>query len=426
MDGFWVSFGWVQESVTTNSSGFKTFGYMKFLRISECLWRQIGFSSWLIMSVSCGSEQKSMSQKKPKEIETIADLGALPLDVVHPVDNPTSEEKVTLGRLLFYDPVLSGNKDVSCATCHQPEFNYAEFLETSIGVNGSGSGSKRQFLQPNTIPFVKRNSQSVLNTAFNGIRNGVDYHAETAPMFWDLRSRGLEEQALVPIKTLEEMRGHKYAEDQIIDEIVGRISKIPEYRQRFAAAFQSDSQPVNAVNMARAMAAYERTLIANNSRFDQYMRGDSGALTTGEKEGLHLFLKTGCAKCHSGPMLSDFKLHALGVPDSQNRKESDTGANGDYQFRTPSLRNLRYTAPYMHSGKFSTLQQVLEFYEDIAGGKILNSHVKPEQMDTLATQMDVNFRDIGRIVEFLNALNDDTFDKTVPQKVPSGLPVKGL
>lgn len=353
-------------------------------------------------------------------------LGALPTTVTHPVGNPTSVEKVALGRLLFFDPILSGNKDVSCATCHQPEFNYAEFLETSIGVNGVGSGSKRQFVQPNTIPFVKRNSQSVLNVAFNGIRNHEPYHAESAPMFWDLRAKGLEEQALEPIKTLEEMRGSKYPEDQIVDEILSRIKKIPEYYKRFSTVFKTDPEPINSVNLARAIATYERTLIANNSRFDQYMRGDSAALTTGEKEGLHLFLKTGCAKCHSGPMLSDFKLHVLGVPDSQNRKESDTGTNGDYSFRTPSLRNLRYTAPYMHSGKFATLEQVLEFYEDIAGGKVINSHVKASQMDTLATQMDVNFRDIGRIVEFLNALNDDSFDKTIPEKVPSGLPVKGL
>lgn len=395
--------------------------------------KQLSFHSLSILLIlpvlcvvaSCTSEQKPIEKKKKKAIETLADLGALPLTVTHPADNPTSPEKVALGRLLFYDPILSGNKDVACATCHQPEFNYAEFMETSIGVNGVGNGSKRQFLDLNDIPFTKRNSQSVLNAAFNGITNHGTYHAETAPMFWDLRAKSLEEQALLPIKTLEEMRGHGFPEDNIIDEILVRIRKIPEYSQLFAAVFAGEDNPVNEKNLGKALATFERTLIANNSRFDQYMRGDSNALSLSEKDGMNLFLKTGCAKCHSGPMFSDFKLHTLGVPDSKNRTESDAGINNDYAFRTPTLRNLRYTAPYMHSGKFGTLDQVVQFYEDIAGGKIPNPNVKLAQVDTLATHMNVNFRDISRIVEFLNTLNDDNFDKSVPERVPSGLRVKG-
>ena len=398
---------------------------MNFKTVSSTFFYLLFFVLGAMMMGCGGSERKSLAKTKQKTSDKLDVLAALPEFVTHPPGNPSTLEKVELARLLFFDPILSGNKDVSCATCHQPEFNYAEFLETSIGVNGKGSGSKRQFLLPNDIPFVKRNSQSILNVAFNGIRNDAVYHAESAPMFWDLRAKGLEEQALVPIKTLEEMRGHQYQEEKVMDEILVRIRKIPEYNKRFATVFK-DNSPVSAENLARALAAYERTLVANNSRFDQYMRGDSNALSRGEKEGLNLFLKTGCAKCHSGPMLSDFKLHTLGVPDSRNRSESDSGGNGDYAFRTPSLRNLRYTAPYMHSGKFNTLEQVLQFYEDIAGGKIINPNVKPQQMDTLATQMNVNFRDISRIVEFLNTLNDDRFDKTVPTKVPSGLAVKGL
>ncbi|MCF2493149.1 cytochrome-c peroxidase [Dyadobacter chenhuakuii] len=378
------------------------------------------------IGISCGGERGPLKNKKEKTVETIDALGALPKYVTDPPGNKSTPEKIRLGKLLFFDPILSGNKDVSCATCHQPEFNYAEFLETSIGVNGHGTGSKRKFSEKNDIPFVKRNSQSIVNTAFNGIKNGESYDAETAPMFWDLRAKGLEEQALIPVRTLEEMRGHSYPEDKVIDQIVARIQKVPAYKSLFREAFREDANPVNVVNLTKAIASYERTLIANNSRFDQYMRGDSSALTTGEKEGLNLFLKTGCAKCHSGPMLSDYKLHTLGVPDSQNRKETDAGANNDYAFRTPSLRNLRYTGPYMHSGKFATLEQVLQFYEDIAGGKIPNPNVKPSQIDTLAADMDVNFRDISRIVEFLNALNDDNFDKSVPERVPSGLPVSGL
>jgi cytochrome c peroxidase len=386
---------------------------------------------WLIILTGilfggCGNEQSSLREKRTKTFESIVDLGALPLSVTHPSDNPPSPEKVNLGRLLFFDPVLSGNRDVSCATCHQPEFNYAEFLETSIGVNGVGVGSKRRFTETNDMPFVKRNSQSILNTAFNGIKNGVEYNPETAPMFWDLRAKGLEMQALEPIKTLEEMRGNSFHETQVLDEVISRIRKIPTYRELFSAAFSGEQEPVNQVNLSKAIAAYERTLIATNTRFDQYMRGDSNALSTSEKDGMNAFLVTGCAKCHSGPMFSDYKLHTLGVPDTGNRKESDAGINNDYAFRTPTLRNLRYTSPYMHSGKFATLDQVLMFYEDVAGGKILNPKVKPGKIDSLATHMDVNFKDISRIVEFLNTLNDDSFDKTIPAFVPSGLSVKGL
>lgn len=379
-----------------------------------------------ILCSSCGRDRETLRQRKPKVIETIADLGALPQYVTDPDDNPSTQEKVNLGRFLFFDPILSGNKDVSCATCHQPEFNYAEFLETSIGVNGRGTGSKRRFLDPNDIPFVKRNSQSILNTAFNGITNHETYRPELAPMFWDLRAKGLEEQALEPIKTLEEMRGSGYADHQILDEIIERINRIPAYNELFLKAFPTATKSVTQVNLAKALASYERTLIATNSRFDQYMRGDSSALSTGEKEGLNAFLVTGCAKCHSGPMFSDYKLHTLGVPDTDNRAESDAGIDQDYAFRTPTLRNLRFTAPYMHSGKFTSLDQVLLFYEDVAGGKILNPNVKAGSIDSLATHMDVNFKDISRIVEFLNTLNDDSFDKTIPATVPSGLPVVGL
>ncbi|GAB3256226.1 cytochrome c peroxidase [Larkinella harenae] len=374
---------------------------------------------------ACGTQNDARKKKEKPVSESIAVLAALPLEATHPPDNPTNAKKVELGKYLFYDPILSGNRDVACATCHQAEFNYAEFLETSIGVNGTGSNSKRRFLTPNTIPFVKRNSQSVLNTAFNGITNHGHYDPKRAPMFWDSRAKSLEEQALLPIKTLEEMRGHAYSEETILDEVITRIRRIAEYRQLFAEAFTDETNPVHAKNLAKAIAAYERTLVANQTRFDLYMRGDSNALSYSEKDGLNLFLRTGCAKCHNGPMLSDYKLHALGVPDTQNRNESDAGINNDYAFRTPSLRNLRYTAPYMHSGKFKTLDQVLMFYEDIAGGKIENPHVTASQIDPLVTDLRLKFKDISGIVEFLNTLNDDSFDKTVPTRVPSGLKVKG-
>lgn len=140
---------------------------------------------------------------------------ALPQVVEAPSDNPTSPAKVALGKLLFWDPILSGNKDDACSTCHHPDFGYAENLDTSIGVNGIGLGRARRFAFPNSIPFVKRNSQSLLNTAFNGIDQQGHYSPSTAPMFWDVRVQSLEAQAVVPVKTLEEMRGNGYSRSKL-------------------------------------------------------------------------------------------------------------------------------------------------------------------------------------------------------------------
>jgi cytochrome c peroxidase len=347
-------------------------------------------------------------------------VGALPLEVKSPADNLTTPQKVELGRLLFYDPILSGEKDVSCASCHHPEYGYAEGLELSIGVNGTGLGEMRQFNEPNDIPFTKRNSQSILNTAFNGINTKGKYDPEKAPMFWDLRTQSLEQQSLKPIATLEEMRGRGHAEAIELDSITGRLKAIAEYRNLFKDAF-GGKDAITVENLSKAIAAFERTLIANNSPFDKFMRGDKTALNTMEQEGLATFKKAGCAQCHNGPMFSDFKLHVLGVPDNERLPEPDLGAGNKNSFRTPTLRNLRYTDPYMHSGKLKTLESVMELYEDIAGLKSRNPRISPDELDPLARKSKITQRDFRLIIEFLNTLNDDNFDKKIPARVPSGL-----
>lgn len=382
----------------------------------------------LLMATLAACQESSDTQEQEKEEEkresTLADLGALPLSVKSPADNPSTPEKIELGRLLFYDPILSGNKDVACASCHHPEFGYAESLEISIGVNGHGFGGKRAFRLPNDIPFTKRNSQTILNTAFNGITSDGKYDPSRAPMFWDLRKTSLEAQALEPIKTLEEMRGQSYETDSVLAEVINRLRAFPEYQKLFKEAFGGDDA-VSEENLGKALAAFERSLVTPNSRFDQYMRGDKTALSDFEQRGLKLFLKAGCATCHSGPMFSDYKLHTLGVPDNENLLESDIGPDGGYAFRTPTLRNLRFTAPYMHSGKLSSLRKVMEFYEDITGKPPRNPHVKKEQIDPLARQLKLDFKDLRLIEEFLNSLNDPDFDRKMPDRVPSGLPVGG-
>jgi cytochrome c peroxidase len=372
-----------------------------------------------------GACQEPTAPGREKQVEhTLADLGALPAAALAPSDNPTTPEKIELGRFLFYDPILSGDKDVACASCHHPEFGYAESLEISIGVNGRGLGRSRAFQSPNTIPFTKRNAHTLLNTAFNGITAGGKYRPEQAPMFWDLRVEGLEAQALEPIKALEEMRGLNHGEEAILEEVVRRLQAIPAYQELFQAAFGGE-EPVTAKNLAKALAAFERSLVTPNSRFDQFVRGDKDALSDLEQKGLQAFLKAGCAGCHSGPMFSDFELHVLGVEDHEQLPGPDAGKDGSFAFRTPTLRNLRFTAPYMHNGTLPTLRRVMEFYEDLAGKPPRNPLLNREQLDPLARGLKLEFKELRLIEDFLNSLNDPDFDRKMPDQVPSGLPVGG-
>ena len=343
-------------------------------------------------------------------------------NVKTPADNPITLAKTNLGKMLFWDPILSGNKDVACATCHHPEYGYAEDLDISIGSNGVGLGATRHFGTPNTIGFVKRNAHTVLNTAFNGMDGNGEYDPSNAPMFWDKRKNTLELQSLEPIKSLEEMRGHNFTDSTALDSVVARLKGIIEYRQLFALAFGSELS-INADNIGKAIATFERTLNATNSRYDRFERGDKTALTDIEITGLQVFKSKGCNNCHSGPMFSDYQLHVTSAPDNSKLSISDSGANGTYAFRTPSLRNLKFTAPYMHSGRIATLDQVLDFYVFTSGGGSQNPNVK-------ASEIDPKIRQLGQgnkqaVVAFLLALSDDNFDKSIPTKVPSQLNVGG-
>lgn len=363
-------------------------------------------------------------EKKKLALQRLSRVTALPREVDAPPDNPTTPVKVALGRLLFYDPILSGDKDVACATCHHPNNGYAEFRDISIGVNGSGFGSRRRFNAPNDIPFVKRNAHTIINTAFNGINRYQQYEPENAPMFWDSRVESLEAQALEPIKTLEEMRGRHYKEEEILDEVIGRLKAIPEYEDLFRKAFPG-TDPVTISNLGKAIAAFERSLVTNNSRFDRYLRGDKEAFSLDEEQGFELFKKVGCANCHNGPMLSDYKMHVLGVPENDKLPEPDRGFEEQFSFRTPTLRNLRFTAPYMHNGELKTLKNVLEFYQDISQGKIRNRGIPNEKLDTLIKEIRLHVRDMAPIISFFNTLNDNSFDQEVPVAVPSQLTVGG-
>ena len=145
-------------------------------------------------------------------------------------------------------------------------------------------------------------------------------------------------------------------------------------------------------------------------------------MTRGQIRGMQRFVREGCINCHNGPMFSDYKLHVLGIRDNRKLLESDIGAvDQPYAFRTPSLRNLAYTAPYMHNGRFSTLEDVIEFYDDVGDREERNVNLDRNQIDPLIRTLDDPDDHEDELIEFLNALNDDGFDRQIPAEVPSGL-----
>jgi len=356
-----------------------------------------------------------------------------------------------LGRLLFWDPILSGNRDTACATCHHPDFAYADGRDLSRGTGASGLGPKRVDISKGQIPVVKRNSPTILNVAFNGFDDDDDGDGRgrrrfgsspsllqaRAPMFWDSRVRSLETQALEPLKALEEMRGHAYPEAEAVETVVGRIGRIPEYVALFQEAF-GPGTAVDGPRIADAIAAFERSLVAMNSPFDRYRAGDFDALTAQQRRGLETFDEVGCERCHDGVMFSEFDLHAEGVREHPLLAQPDPGA-GRFRFRTPSLRNVALTAPYMHNGMLPTLRDVLRFYDN---GRSENPNVANERdrdgdrgrNDNGIARVSGQFQRVDNmsegemedIIAFLEALTDSNFDRTIPARVPSGLPPGGL
>lgn len=301
--------------------------------------------------------------RKPALAES--ELVPLPQKVAAPSDNPTTPEKVELGKKLFFDPRLSGNNKMSCATCHVPEKAYGDGLGLSPGSNGKP---------------LERNTQTCLNVGF------------FTTLFWDGRATSLEEQALGPIESAVEM-------NQNLDELERELAEVPGYVAEFKAVF--DTLP-NRDGIAKALAAFQRTLVTEPSPFDRYLTGDDDAISSNAKRGLELFRgEAGCIECHNGPLLSDGKFYRLGVSYKDEGRARVTGQKEDrYRFRTPSLRNIAETGPYMHDGSQKTLYDVVTFY--FRG--IPDTGPDGLTPDTLAIQGQ-SFSDIDALVEFLKSLS---------------------
>ena len=345
-------------------------------------------------------------------------LQALPQTVPTPKDNASTPAKVTLGRLLFFDPILSATKMVACATCHHPAMGWSDGRAVPIGAGGEGIGPLRKVVDGAALPLLQRNTPSLLNVAFNGMVSGIAYDPASAPMFWDSRVAGLEAQALVPLRSREEMRGDVCAEAEALPSAVERVMVVTEYRERFAQAFPG---PVTGLELAKALAAFERTLVSPDTPFDRFMRGGRSAMNEQQQRGMKVFRDAGCMHCHGGPMFSDFKPHVIGVPDALS--------SGRREFRTPTLRNLKRSAPYMHNGTMKSLDDVLAFYEqlgDAASESIdgADQSVQPP-LDPLLQKLNLRAEDFPALSAFFDVLDDVRYDQSVPARVPSGLPVAG-
>jgi cytochrome c peroxidase len=381
-------------------------------------------------------------------------LGPIP----YPPDNPKRFERIELGRLLFYDPVISGELDVSCATCHHPAFAFGDARQLAAGVSGRGLGPGRilgnSAISGESIGDVPRNSPSVFNTAYYADETGQPTFDSF--MFWDGRVKNLDVQATKPITSRIEMRGDvDWGEDGgavAMDSVAARLRMIPDYVTLFemafpeeAAAWHGGTRPelIDSSTFGRAIGAFERELVTVNSAYDRFVAGDESALTDAAKRGLVLFHeKANCVECHGGPMFSDFQFVVHGTPqvgpgkdvipgDDTGREEFTNDPADRYAFRTPSLRNVELTAPYMHDGYFATLEEVIQFHLD--GCQPRHESVSDPMMDpVLIEPLELSAGEILDLVSFLKALTDPgtllpAYLLEVPENVPSGLtPVIGV
>jgi cytochrome c peroxidase len=328
-------------------------------------------------------------------------------DIIQPDDNPTTPEKVELGRLLFFDPILSDDNTMSCAHCHHPDLGFSDGLPRSRGRGAQGAGTQRR----GGIELT-RGAPTLWNALYN--------HRQ----FWDGRAADLEEQARMVITTPEEVNADP-------DKLVRELKAIPEYRRLFDRAFGGENgSAITFSNIAKAIAAFERTLVSFNSRFDRYAAGDGDALTPQEKRGLKLFLspKTRCNECHGLPTFANRDFKVIGVPDPPDGPpdghkagaESGRGGGPNGAFKIPTLRNIALTAPYMHNGIFKTLEEVLDFYAN-GGGRGLGLKV-PLQDDKIR-KFKLTPQEKADLIAFLLALTDESAKVAIPSRVPSGLPV---
>jgi parallel beta-helix repeat protein len=305
-----------------------------------------------------------------------------------PGDNATTPEKAELGRMLFFDPALSQNDDMSCATCHHPDLGFSDGRPTAAGAGGVA---------------LARNAPGLWNVGYAG------------NLFWDGRETSLEAQAMFPLTHADEMGVEN------TDDLVAELQANPEYVQLFEQAFGA-GEPINQENIGRALAAFERTLISDDSPFDRYAAGDYDALTAQQRRGLAVFRSgaTRCFECHTAPTFASDTFRVIGVPSDDPGRAGVVADGLQGAFKVPSLRNVALTAPYMHDGSMETLEEVVDFYSK-GGGRAHGA----EQVDVFVNAFDLTDQERADLIAFLHALTDESRLPAIPAAVPSGLPVVG-
>lgn len=402
-----------------------------------------------VLFVSCSEENGPGVEVPGIELVEEFNLKTLP-EIPYPPDNQYNPDRIELGRLLFYDPILSGEKRSTCATCHHPALAFGDGRKLPVGVSDSPHlGPKRELgISTNTklpIGDVPRNSPTVFNTAFN--LDSLGRGNEFGVMFWDGRARGLEDQAVKPPTSREEMKGDVFTPSNILYFLCRRLDENTEYLNMFKKCFPDEAKEyadkgdpfiITKDMLGKSLAAFQRELVTRNTAYDRFVQGDENALTDNQKKGLELFFtKAKCGSCHNGPNFSDYKFVVQGVPqigpgkklevgEDYGREEFTEQISGRFAFRTPTLRNVSLTAPYMHDGVFETLEEVVQFYNNASRPRhprVTDNMLHPILRDPLGLTDD----EVNSLVDFMMALEDngtllDPKLMEVPTSVPSGLP----
>lgn len=375
------------------------------LSTKRLIWIGLIVAAVFLVELAIGAGQSEATLQAGTEF---APLPEVPV----PIDNPLTDDKVELGRLLFFDPRMSGDGSISCNSCHPADAGWGARTDISFG----GPGTSHW-----------RNAQTLLNVAYYNAFN------------WDGAKKSIENQN-------SGAWGGAVAGN--LDKVLGeeRLAQIPQYVERFGDVFGTDTPRWD--DALKAVASYQRTLVSVNVPFDAFITGDTGAMTEQEQAGFDLFDGgAGCSSCHNGALLSDNGYHATGVPQNPEflesplkqitfryeqwakgtpedvyrtatedlgrfyvtKEESDKGA-----FRTPGLRDVCYTSPYMHNGVFSTLEEVVAFYNEGGG--------TADNLDPLLSPLSLTDAEQADLVAFLSTgLCGDEVTDTAPELPPYGV-----
>jgi cytochrome c peroxidase len=294
------------------------------------------------------------------------DLWGRPTTIPFPQSSPWDPMIATLGKMLFFDPRLSGAQNMSCATCHNPSFGWETPVDLAVGAANMPLG---------------RHAPTTLNLAW------------TDSFFWDGRAPSLEAQALGPITADVEMNAR-------MEDVVGRLAMVPEYAEWFDRLFPG--QGITEATVLQSIATFERTLVSGPAPFDRWVAGDATALSAQQQRGFELFIgRAGCAACHMGWNMTDNAFHDIGLPTDDIGRAGVTGDPADrFAFKTPGLRNITLRAPFMHNGMLADLDAVIRHY---AGGGV----DRPSRSG-LMQPFQVSDSEIADLVAFMASLTEET------------------